>query len=426
MNQNASRVSIRWKKYKFTLLYIMLIVYIGIQPSIRLLNYIGVNLDIKQGILYIFLLFVYAFICILKKKSEIRLNYILEIFLIVLVSSMYIISITYVKEYTPIYVDGDNGVEYVTGISRLVSFFKNNFVFYFVFMLLGMNLDKLYNYMKQKSIKKITKLVYYGMVFILIIVSIEKDISLSNVIFEKNLDNGYYLYIGDTFFIMSIIVYFLAKNKLLYITNSFFWLYKIGSRTSLLCFIAFSILTFIFYVKNNKISVLRKSYSIILILFLFICSIMFVPKLSDNSTVLDARMIAIFSTNQIEQDSSFNSRKDISQKNINDLHNIWFMGRVLREFDISASIGAYSHNLLSYWIEFGILPFILIIYLVIRVIFIAVKGFLYKDKFLDFSIIVILSLMPAALFIRGYAFPYIWFIVFAGRNLYLKIKDIKN
>lgn len=394
----------------------MFIIYIGIQPIARLFNYLGINANIKFGILNVGLVFIYIWISLIGIK-KIKLNYFYELFLLVMVIMIYLISYLYVKDYTPIFINDDGFINYLTGKKYFVNFFKNNIIFYIVFSIIGINIKELWRFINKEKIRRITKLIYLIIITLFIVISLNKQINLIEVIFQPDIDNGYYLFIGDTFLIISIMVYFLGKHKLIYALNSLVWMYKIGSRTSLVCYGIFLLMIIWYSFFNNRKELLKKTYLVGIVIILIAP---FVGSM--NKTLkLDNRMISMFSQN-IEKDSSLNSRASMNEKNIKDLKNIWFLGRVFREFDISSNTGSYSHNIISYWIEFGVAPFILIIFLFIRLIPTIFKSLFSRCQYVIFISCMIIVFIPSVIFSRSYTYPYLWFVIFLGRNLELEMK----
>lgn len=412
---------------KIKLLYLILIVYIGIHPIVVLLNYLNINISIKKSFIVISILLVYLSISILNilKNKYINKNISLENFTLLLVLTMVIISFTYLKEYQNVIYKSGYTYKTISGINYMFIFLRDTIIYYIAFALIGENIKDLLILFKNKWINFINKIIYINIIILLIIISIKNNIGITSVIFKGNIDNGVYLYVGDTFAILSILLFNYVKYKKLFLLNSLFWIYKIGSRTTLICFIL--VLVFII-VKNNIFRIKIKN----VIIALLISPVIFLSIFTMFKYInieLDDRMITVFSTNNIQEDSSFSSRKVINKRNMDDLKNIWFKGRVFREFKVSGQTGYYSHNMISFWIEFGIVPFVLLVVFIIYSIYNILQSILYDEKIIETIGCLLILLLPMVIFSRSYNYPYIWLIIFMASSLrhlmkkeYFKVK----
>lgn len=412
----------RYKNIQIASIYICILLYIAIQPIVRVLNYIGINISIKKPIIVSFFMLLYVLVSLLLKDKNIIKRYWKPTLILLIIILIYIFAYSYVKEYGSVLIQQDEGFEISTSKNVYINFIKDNLVYYVLFALIGININHLEEYMKKKSIKKINNFLYVSLILSFLILCYVKKIGLTSTMFNADLDNGYYLYIGDSFALFSIFIFKSIKNKELFLLNSLFWLYKIGSRTALVCFIIFFIVNFIitFISRGCLLKMNLMKYLII------IPAVVFILGFNDGIN-LDSRMLSVFNIQLIENDNSYTSRDIINEENINDLKNIWLTGKVFRELELHGRYGFYSHNILSYWMQFGIIPFILIIFNIIILVFRIIKDIL-RDNYKEIELITgwTIFLLPEVLFSRSYTYPYIWMLIFFTISIKYSSKFKKN
>ncbi len=135
-------------------------------------------------------------------------------------------------------------------------------------------------------------------------------------------------------------------------------LFLIGARTQLIAWLIILYADILLF-SNRKI----KFYFMILT----VCSVLYIQI---NTNLLgSSRIFQLFS---IENSSSYNSRYDMFQKGMNAIINSPFFGDYGGQVR-DGSGGAYIHNFLSSWRQFGIVGFLLYILFLLCIAFQAVK-----------------------------------------------------
>lgn len=170
-------------------------------------------------------------------------------------------------------------------------------------------------------------------------------------------DTGGYLFISDAYAIISIIGIYISKHKKTLGLVSIFALYLIGSRSALLIFI---VTLFIFYVIKYKSWNLR----VMILSFLAIASLggfLYITN-SDlqNSEYIKSNRVLNVIVNP-SADASNIERKQISEMGKNVIKEHPINGKFFYEITDNDMLGKYIHNILSYWAEYGIFVFIIIL-----------------------------------------------------------------
>tara|TARA_Y100000588_G_C14142626_1_gene876794 strand:- start:206 stop:1369 length:1164 start_codon:yes stop_codon:yes gene_type:complete len=227
--------------------------------------------------------------------------------------------------------------------------------------------------------------------------------------------NPIYLMLADSFAMLSIFI--LCKNKnykfqFIIIILSVVCLLALWSRAALYCYM----LTVILFLYKNRS---------IYLTFLFFMFFSFIYMNIDIVNMADERMTRLlYGTYDVSQ----NMRDEQLEKGIEDLKNVWlfgsFMGDIEKNF---GSRGNYIHNYLSFWRQYGIIPFILFVFMVISITY---KSFMYwlfepaPDNVPIFLFYFTVFCLSEIILARSFVFPYIWLSI-SGISLYFN-NYIKN
>lgn len=219
--------------------------------------------------------------------------------------------------------------------------------------------------------------------------------------------SGNYLLVGDTFAVSSFLVISLSINrfaKILLMIFTAIMLYALYSRTSLYGYL-FSIL-FCYIIKSNLSATKLVSIAGLLIFAVSLGSIYFEFLLNNRmfSFIFDA------------YDNSVAQRNIQFQIGWVRLLDNWFIGDYAGQVITFGKIGAYMHNLLSYWQQYGLVIFIFIIasiFFVLReIVFQLTK--INANKY--FPYIAVYALVTC-IFSRSYVYPLLWLTIGAALSL---------
>ena len=298
---------------------------------------------------------------------------------------------------------------------------ENFFVFikYAIYFFIGVNirLDKHY---------KIISL----LILIMLIISVLYYTNIANFRLDRGSDYSRrldYLFVGDAFAIWSIfVISYLKKHSYIYILSFFILLtsFFIGSRAAF--FFLFAGFTFYMHIKMKN-----KLFLAFMITVFFIMIILYI--LIDDISLLDNRMLSLL----LLEDASLNSRSEIFRNSMDSFKAHWLQGRFAAPVLDFNNFGSYIHNHLSLWHQFGLIPFLISVFLFIvlaRDALMSITSNLDKDPCLGASVIflTILSifLLLEIILARSYAYPYIWlcigFLASLRSDIYSKIKSLKS
>lgn len=399
---------------------IILILVLGIDPLLKISGYINdTNYINSMNYFVIFLIFIYYIIKIFlyytdndKKLINMVSFIIATIFIIFFVSYL----VDDKSQYLRI-INDKNLESYITLKEYYKKFLMGTLSFFIIYLVIGENLVNVINlYLMNRYIKNILFIIYFANIAAFIISMIQfKTFSINaNIYFEGN---TICLYLGDVFTLYSIIIICLTKNyltKMAFCLNSFFWLYKIGSRTSFYCYIV--VLVFIiakYSLKGTNIkTIILVCFNIIIAISIFWYSYYNIENINLNS-----RMTMLVT--DISEDESYNGRKSLLNDGINDIKQHWFIGNMFAEIKRQGITGGYIHSVLSYWVEFGIIPFVCIIFLIGNNFYNNLKFYFSQKNSVVVEIIFSLSIFIflCAIISRSYVYPYIWLALASSYDL---------
>ncbi|WP_180023415.1 hypothetical protein [Acinetobacter sp. YH1901134] len=182
-----------------------------------------------------------------------------------------------------------------------------------------------------------------------------------NSVDETNLSG--YQAIARNFLIISLFTYSFTQNKyiqILLLGLCAFAIFSIGARSEMVAFILSLITLNLILIFRNKANFITS----IVIISIFIFGFMFF-----NSQFSDSRQLEIF---DLQQSSSWSVRQQLQENAIQTISNNWFWG----DFGSHANgdnVGNYSHNVLSAYVNFGLIFFVT--YLILNFLFLAISFF---------------------------------------------------
>ena len=179
------------------------------------------------------------------------------------------------------------------------------------------------------------------------------------------------LVISDTIAIIGIIFFVTAKHnefKYIGLLASFLLLLLYNSFTSITCFV---IVVGIYFTYLSIVSkkALLKLFSILFLIIIIILSLSFYMTISYRVVQLSGNSSFVTSVNKYLtrlhyvlkfQDGSLQERIVQFQKGIDVLREKPVFGEFLYEYRLFGNMGSYVHNILSYWLEYGLINFLLI------------------------------------------------------------------
>jgi O-antigen ligase len=193
-----------------------------------------------------------------------------------------------------------------------------------------------------------------------------------------------------------------------------------ASRTSFICFglAGLTLLAVLSFKVSTKKMILPIALLVLLISLASIYGQFFTEKVTAQYG--DTYRFAL--TNY-KTDGSYVFRGEIFDQRWRELEDNWLMGHYLSEYAAGRS-GTYFHNWLSFWTNFGIVPFLLSVILIVSSLYRAVKQFL-KDSFSPINQLLLLwsiFVVIAISFSRSYDFYYIWFVLFGSSMIDRKLR----
>ncbi|TXH02104.1 MAG: O-antigen ligase domain-containing protein [Candidatus Moraniibacteriota bacterium] len=220
---------------------------------------------------------------------------------------------------------------------------------------------------------------------------------------------GLYLFLGDSFAIWSLLSVFCVKSFILrfgIIVLSLVTLFVLTSRTSLYAF-AFSqfIVLLLFIVREKKLAFKRVFIGVFWVAILSSLLSSFI----NLEEVLEGRMLRLFSEGE---DDSWSFRQWQLDVGIQHILESPFWGNYGSQVRLLGRMGDYIHSYLEVWRQFGIVPFLWIVGLVLTSIYIGGK-FAWREMS-DRSLFILGLLVFTVLEItmaRSWGNPYIFLAI---------------
>ena len=319
-------------KINENLLILYLIVGLALRPVYKYCEHM---LDFPRiNFTFIFLIIFVLIVCVNIYFFDHSLieGHLVSFLLLLMVSIIQVISFPWAVEYS------SNGTHvYLTTISRTI-------VQYWLYWFVGVYIVQIFNN------QLFWKLMNYLWLVTAVVVILN---SLSNTIFAIILGGiNIYIMLADSFAVLSIFVLCKSKNikfQSFIIIISSICLFALWSRASLYCFVLVAL--YFLYQKNKKI------------LITFICIMVSLVIFNVEEDVQTYRMTRLlFGT----ADLSNSMRDEQLEMGLQDLSEIWMLGRFMGDVDKNfGHEGDYIHNYLSFWRQFGLLPFVIFCYLVL-------------------------------------------------------------
>lgn len=233
-------------------------------------------------------------------------------------------------------------------------------------------------------------------------------------------ERGFYLFMGDfhNFYVMMADSYVFLTLVVFAFCTRFYWkvvVYCLGvltllallSRTSLYLFILIG--GIMIFWQHKKIIIL---FLTILLGVVFYSNYHFDVRTLDQKGV-HYRMIRLFID---KEDSSWETRKAIFSEGMMSIREHWLFGDFMGDVrDHYGETGHYIHNIFSYWRQFGILPFAVLIALLVKDIFLFFnrlyrkKGSMSNEEW--FLVAITLYNVSIIVIARSHAVPYLWMLL---------------
>lgn len=231
----------------------------------------------------------------------------------------------------------------------------------------------------------------------------------SNDYYSERIINYIFLSNGYLFFSFFVLAAMDSKFKMIIIwLVIIFCMFLIPSRSNTVAFLFATLIPVFFHFWKLRVDHVNS------FLFLFLISVIVLFTLSyDFSVIFNNELLQnnrLLNTD-LSNDNSINSRNDIAKINFENLKDNWLIGDFMSDVRIFKGDGFETHSYISFWEQFGLIPFLLLIWSVLTLIY-----FLYKlrsDNSAIFKSTLMLTLffIPLMVFAKGFTSNLIWFII---------------
>ena len=130
----------------------------------------------------------------------------------------------------------------------------------------------------------------------------------------------------------------------------------------------------------------------------------------DLDVLQHMRMFSIFFGVDADVDGSAQARQHLVEINLKDIKNNWLIGNYGGQYEMFGLAGAYIHNVLSFWRQFGLFTFMGILGLLG---ILGMRSFWIIKRRREEGYLLVLFTMYVALGIflsKSYVYPTLWFL----------------
>lgn len=369
-----------------------LILELSLKPILKYYEWHQYGFRVNFSIIFSVLTFL-ALADIIIKLSVKKFKVNLDLFSFLPIFSLFLIGLTMVVSYPNIMSFPIQNIQ-----EYFLEYLSSAFISSFMFFLSGFFiLDLLHKGIMKKVFLFLWLL--YSLV-ILINTNFEQNIFQSTI--EILLINPNYLMMADAYVLLSFIIISGIKGintRILTIIFSTFCLFLLKSRASL----------YTFFILNFIVLIIHERRVLWFGLLLFLGSFFFFDWSQFLRLNADNRMFRLLT---FGLDRSSQERGDIFLSGLNSIKENWFFGDYMGDVAYRMKPGKYIHNILSFWRQFGLIPFLLItfnliyIYLKLFVLFLRKKW----DSKVEFTFFYSIYCLLLILFARSFVFSEFWIV----------------
>lgn len=381
----------------------VIILFIAFQfcigPILKYFEYVHASFRHNSTLVVIFFAICILFLCVYKLLYR-KYTYIevYGIYTLLLIISYQLLMFPFVRNYI---INGDE--VYLKTISSTV-------INAFVFAIVGARLK---SFFFNDTFRRLICFLWCCYTLIVLYYTLTNDDGFYLIMNEARI----YLMLADTYTILSI--FFITSLHSLRFQFFVFLgclpiLFSLLSRTSLYLF--FFVFIIYFFVRKRKyVVVFLLALGLMSILFLFYNNI-------DWDLILHNRMLKYIFTGE---DSSMSDRAILYRKGLLAIKEYWFVGDFMGDVRDNGHTGGYIHNGLSLWRQYGIIPFVLLLLLLLgsylKIVLLFFKN--KKDAFIDFTFVFTTFILLELLTARSFIFTSFWMAIFCVLSLGKKTND---
>ncbi len=192
------------------------------------------------------------------------------------------------------------------------------------------------------------------------------------------------------------------------------------SRSSFFCFLlSGAIMLDQRFWRTRKQQHLLAILGAVILAFIAVIAWPMLGEVKENLFERNYLLLERFSAPFVGTDASVQRRQELLREGLDLLAKRWLLGHFMAEV-VEAGRGTYIHNLLSFWVAYGIGPFLLLVWLLLSLI---VRNWRQRKRsteaLIGFSLLVFIFLSIS--FSRSYVWPYFWLgLSFAATGLLSK------
>lgn len=278
------------------------------------------------------------------------------------------------------------------------------------YIYLGLNMKDIFLLFQMERFKKVIYIMYY--IFCLTVIYIAITSTERNIfegVFRGRNNRGPYLEAGDMFTMLSFfVILYQKKGKWIIFLLSVGISFLIGSRTSLYLLTGIVVMEYFFrIILTKKISLKASLIGVLITGVLIVCTRHFLPSINLNQ-VKTLELLVNFNL-----DNSYLGRAARLKSNLPILKENWFFGKYMSDILNRGEVGAYIHNFLSYWQNYGLIPFVMILYMLLYTWYL--NTIVYIKNFNETSVrclwMLSFFIITETLFSRALTFHYLWFML---------------
>jgi len=364
------------ERIQYSLTWILLLTYLVFQPVYKYFEYVNgwAHINISA------ILFIMLFCLLVLKSLDIDFGcsdvYLMAFVLLVYVTVIQLVSLPWVLEFS-------TQMTYLKTTSR-------SLMGYWIFWIIG------------GYFPKIISSPYYRQILLILWLAVTGAIianALSNPLaFALILDRqSIYLLLADAYALFTLLLIFGLHSsffRIIVAIVAMITLFGMWSRTSFYAFLA----VFMLYLWQNNRGMLLVTIAALVALFF-----------NGLGDIANERMLRIITGGS---DRSLSMRAHILQTGLMELDRVWLLGQFMGDVEYKmGSSGYYIHNYLSFWRQFGLIPFLILVLLAgYNFLLIGLRWIRYQLDTQGSILFYVTTFIVIEIVIsRSFLHPYIWF-----------------
>jgi hypothetical protein len=400
-----------------SLLFLLAYSYILISPIWSFMRIYDIVPFYNYNIILLPLLFLLVLTVMKKSMGNIVFNKysLIGTVLICFIIIIQFVSLPFVLSYSP------NSIQYYT------STIFSTILLTVIMWLVGINFIGILKFiLKNHRIKLLIKVTYAIYVFFILYGLYLNGINTTNILSLQVTDlDGQYLSLAGSFAVLSLIISGFIKKlpySILFHFVTMIMLLVLISRSSFVFYaITAFLILFIKLIKEHKKS---SVFIFSLIIIIILLNINNLNEIKNTLETSNNRILFTIFNQDVSEDTSLNARQLYLEKGLKNIQENWLLGKFMWYIESNEEEGTYIHNWLSFYSNYGLIPFILFVLLAISLLIKVIRNVYSNYNNLHLMVFGILFFnLLSIVFTKSFHYVYIWLALGMASNQFQSMEE---